>query len=767
MIGKFLQYKNNKKVKNALKLSGSLIEKSKQLKNLQDFEIRNAVEKASSIQEKIPYILEAISRSMSLDLYKTQVAAILLSAQENIILEIPTGEGKTIIAAATAVLAAVDKNQVFVVTANDYLAKRDREWNLPFFNFFNLKSSNFKSGDSMDFRRPLYDNSNIVYTTSPELAFDYLRDNTVKSKADKLFQNRVFDFVIIDEADSILIDEASVPLILSAPSTNTEEKIIRSVFKVVQELSQKDFVIDIEANSVFLTPEGVDSIERKLSLDNLYDEKNIYLLKVVDMSLRALHLMKINEDYLVEGGQIYPIDPSTGRTAHGRKMNDGLHQLLEIKESLPVTVENSVHAKITFQSFFNKFNRIVGMTGTAATEREEFAAIYNLEVIVVPTNKPSQRKDLSDSIFLTKKGALFIMAEQIKKLNKEGQPILIGTTTVQDSIVVSKELKSRNIPHKLLNAKNPKEESSIISKAGVTGSVTVATNMAGRGADIKLDKEAISRGGLFVIGFGHHISRRVDNQLRGRSGRQGEPGATQFFVSLEDDLIQDFGGKAVHNFVKAAEIEEYELIKSRSVRNFIEKSQKSLEDMTYAQRSQLVKYDKPLSTQRDIVYKMRDKVLDMNSMHDLISLLGKIAIDNAEKLDYHDYESLKKQAEEIFGIFIKKDTSPQSVDELVSWVISNIIENFTKIPEKEGVPILRSIYLSTLDDLWVEHLVSLENYRLGVDFVSLSHRDPLIEYEKMCFTTFENFLKSSQLTILKKVMRTTIKINQPSKIREI
>ncbi len=586
------------------------------------------------LPEAFAVVREAARRVLNMEHYRVQLIGGIILHQGRIA-EMKTGEGKTLVSTLPAYLNALEGKGVHIVTVNDYLAKRDAEWMGEVHKFLGLTVGVVLNSMKSDERREAY-NCDITYVTNNELGFDYLRDNMVIYKAQLVL--RTLHYAIIDEVDSVLIDEARTPLIISGQSGKSTKlyevcDILAKQMKRgedMEDLSKMDAIMGVEREEtgdfivnekdkvVNLTAQGVDKVEKFFQIDNLADPENIEIQHNIILALRANNLMFRDQDYVVKDDQVLIVDEFTGRIMPGRRYSDGLHQAIEAKEHVKVKRESKTLATITFQNFFNKFEKKAGMTGTALTEEREFRDIYGMDVIEIPTNKPVARKDLQDAVYKTRKEKLYAIVETVKEAHAKGQPVLVGTITIEASEELSKLLTKQGIPHKVLNAKFHELEAEIVADAGIHGAVTIATNMAGRGTDIKLDDAAREAGGLKIIGTERHESRRIDNQLRGRSGRQGDPGVSKFYISLEDDLMRLFGSERLINMFNALGIPENQEIEHKTLSNAIESAQKKIENNNYGIRKNLLEYDQVMNEQREIIYEERRRVLDGESMRDAI-----------------------------------------------------------------------------------------------------------------------------------------------------
>ncbi|MGL4873998.1 MAG: preprotein translocase subunit SecA, partial [Clostridium sp.] len=565
--------------------------------------------------EAFAVVREASWRVLGMKHYAVQLTGGIVLHQGRIA-EMKTGEGKTLVATLPAYLNALSGNGVHVITVNDYLAKRDRDQMDELYSFLGLTTGVVVHDISNDERRAAY-NCDITYGTNNEFGFDYLRDNMVIYKEERV--QRMLNFVIVDEVDSILIDEARTPLIISGAGEKSTEFYKVADFFVKKLVAEEDYTIDEKANAVMLTHQGVEKAEKTFSIDNYADANNMQLQHYVTQALKANYFMRRDKDYMVKDGEVIIVDEFTGRLMEGRRYSDGLHQAIEAKENVKIARESKTLATITFQNYFRMYNKLSGMTGTALTEENEFREIYGLDVIVIPTNKPIARADNHDIVYKTAKGKYNAIIDEIIESNKKGQPVLVGTASIEKSEIIASLLKKRGVTHRVLNAKFHEQEAEIIASAGEYGAVTIATNMAGRGTDIKLGEGVVEAGGLKIIGTERHESRRIDNQLRGRSGRQGDPGYSTFYISLEDDLMRIFMSEKTHSMVDKLGLEEDDAIESKIITRSIESAQKKVEGHNFDIRKNLLGYDDVMNMQREVIYKQRSQVLEGENLREEVS----------------------------------------------------------------------------------------------------------------------------------------------------
>ncbi|HEH3932358.1 TPA: preprotein translocase subunit SecA [Campylobacter jejuni] len=673
------------------------------------------------------------------------------------IAEMKTGEGKTLVATLPVVLNAMSGKGVHVVTVNDYLAKRDAEQMSAIYNFLGFSVGVVLSSQNSDIEHKQAYDCDITYGTNNEFGFDYLRDNMKFSKAEKV--QREHNFVIVDEVDSILIDEARTPLIISGPTNRTLDGYIKAneVAKQMQKgeavlppaKPEGDFVVDEKNRNILITEAGIAKAEKLFGVENLYSLDNAILAHQLDQALKAHNLFEKDVYYVLRNNEVIIVDEFTGRLSEGRRFSEGLHQALEAKENVKIQEESQTLADITFQNYFRMYNKLAGMTGTAQTEATEFSQIYSLDVISIPTNIPIKRQDKDDLIYKTQNEKFKAVIEEIKKANAKGQPVLVGTASIERSEVFHNMLVKEKIPHHVLNAKNHEQEALIIQDAGKKGAVTIATNMAGRGVDIKIDDEIRALGGLYIIGTERHESRRIDNQLRGRAGRQGDPGISRFYLSLEDNLLRIFGGDRIKSIMDRLGIEEGESIESRIVTRAVENAQKKVESLHFESRKHLLEYDDVANEQRKTIYRYRNELLDEN--YDIRAKISQnIAEYSANVMnDYMldesgsnvNFENLKaKILYECSTQISEKDFENLSVIEMQD-KLSQILENsynekMLRLEIKELRNIERILYLQVLDNAWREHLYQMDILKTGIGLRGYNQKDPLVEYKKESYNLF-------------------------------
>ncbi|EAH4534590.1 preprotein translocase subunit SecA [Campylobacter jejuni] len=673
------------------------------------------------------------------------------------IAEMKTGEGKTLVATLPVVLNAMSGKGVHVITVNDYLAKRDAEQMSAIYNFLGFSVGVILSSQNSDIEHKQAYDCDITYGTNNEFGFDYLRDNMKFSKVEKV--QREHNFVIVDEVDSILIDEARTPLIISGPTNRTLDGYIKAneVAKQMQKgeavlppvKPEGDFVVDEKNRNILITEAGIAKAEKLFGVENLYSLDNAILAHQLDQALKAHNLFEKDVHYVLRNNEVIIVDEFTGRLSEGRRFSEGLHQALEAKENVKIQEESQTLADITFQNYFRMYNKLAGMTGTAQTEATEFSQIYSLDVISIPTNIPIKRQDKDDLIYKSQNEKFKAVIEEIKKANAKGQPVLVGTASIERSEVFHNMLVKEKIPHHVLNAKNHEQEALIIQDAGKKGAVTIATNMAGRGVDIKIDDEIRALGGLYIIGTERHESRRIDNQLRGRAGRQGDPGISRFYLSLEDNLLRIFGGDRIKSIMDRLGIEEGESIESRIVTRAVENAQKKVESLHFESRKHLLEYDDVANEQRKTIYRYRNELLDEN--YDIRAKISQnIAEYSANVMNDYildesgsnvNFENLKaKILYECSTQISEKDFENLSVIEMQD-KLSQILENsynekMSRLEIKELRNIERILYLQVLDNAWREHLYQMDILKTGIGLRGYNQKDPLVEYKKESYNLF-------------------------------
>jgi preprotein translocase subunit SecA len=781
-------------------------------------EFKRRLEAGETVEDILPeafaVVREVSKRRFKMRHFDVQILGGIV-LHEGKIAEMKTGEGKTLVATLSVYLNALEGRGVHVITVNDYLAKRDTQWMGPIYNFLGLSvgviqhdssfiydPSYLSTDKKLDFLRPCSRkdaySADITYGTNNEFGFDYLRDNMKYEISD--YCQRELNYAIVDEVDSILIDEARTPLIISGPSEESTDKYYK-IDKIIPRLQKDiDYTIDEKAKTAILTEEGNIKVERLLGAGNLYDPSNIELVHHVLQALKAHTLFKRDVDYVVKDNDVIIVDEFTGRLMPGRRWSDGLHQAIEAKEGVKIESENQTLATITFQNYFRMYKKLAGMTGTADTEAEEFARIYNLEVIVIPTNEPMIRGDYPDVIYKTEKGKFDAVIKEIEELHKKGQPVLVGTISIEKSEILSHLLKKKGIPHSVLNAKYHEREAEIIVQAGRSSAVTIATNMAGRGTDIilggnpeglareflkdkkdyteddwkhafsksedicmKNKEKVLSAGGLHILGTERHEARRIDNQLRGRSGRQGDPGSSRFYLSLEDDLMRIFGSDRISGLMGKLGMEEDMPIENKMVSKAIENAQKRVEAHNFDIRKQLIEYDDVMNKQRSEIYSFRKEILQGENLKDRI--FGMIDEMADELLSI--YCPVEKHAEEwdmkglkdsAFGVFsIVPNVTPMSLDSLRESLISELKQTYEKKELEIGSDLMRYldkvVTLQVIDTQWKDHLLAMDHLKEGIGLRGYGQRDPLVEYKKEAFDMFADMTSRISTEVLSRLFK--------------
>lgn len=749
-----------KELKRFDKLADEIISLEDSMANLKDEDFKNKTNEFKerlSKGETLDDILvqafalarEACYRGIGEKPFKVQIIGGLAIHYGNIA-EMKTGEGKTLTTVLPAYVNALTGKGVHVVTTNEYLSDRNANWMKPIYDLLGVSVGVNLRDMTPKEKQDVY-NCDITYSTNNEIGFDYLRDNMVVNKEDRV--QRPLNYCIIDEVDSILIDEARTPLIISGGKANSNSLYIEANRAVKNLKEDEDYTVDLKTKSVSLTEEGSKKIEKILNIKNLYDIDNAGLVHHLNQALKANYAFAKDVDYVVSDGQVIIVDQFTGRLMQGRQYSDGLHQAIEAKEGVTINVETKTMATITFQNLFRMYNKLSGMTGTAKTEEEEFRNIYNMYVICIPTNKPVIREDLADLVYATEKGKYKAIINTVKEIHSKGQPILIGTISVESNEHLSGFLKKAGLPHEVLNAKNHEREAEIIAKAGEKGAITLATNMAGRGTDIKLGEGVKELGGLCVIGTERHESRRIDNQLRGRAGRQGDPGMSQFFVSFEDDLMRRFGTDRIKMMLQSLGVDDDMAIRSKTLTKSIETAQKRVEGNNYDIRKSLLDYDNVLNEQREIIYNKRNEIIDnesisqtvMDTFKETINVLCENHIapeghltenDKSEIVEYVNTNFLKKQNLKVEDIIDLKD---KDVPEYISSLVIKDYEEKVK-----GLPVRnefeRAISLRVIDSNWVEHMNTMEHLKEGIGLRGYSQTNPVQAYTMEGFELFDKLL---------------------------
>ena len=749
------------------------------------------------LRAKTPYFKERLKNGFSVDDILTEAFAVVrevsrrtllmrpfdvqviggIVLHEGKIAEMKTGEGKTLAATMPLYLNALEEKGCHVVTVNDYLAGRDSEWMGPIYKFLGLSVGVVIHGMDDDERRAAY-HADITYGTNNEFGFDYLRDN-MKFTLDDYVQ-REFNYAIVDEVDSILIDEARTPLIISGPSEESTDKY-HKINQIIPRLKRDtDYSIDEKSRTVVLTEEGVAHVEGYLNVQNLYEPRNIELVHHVNQALRAHTLFKRDVDYLVKEGEVIIVDEFTGRVMPGRRYSDGLHQALEAKEKVKIERENQTLASITFQNYFRMYKKLAGMTGTADTEASEFKKIYNLDVLVIPTNMPMIREDRNDLIYKTEKEKFNAVIKDVKSLNQKKRPVLIGTISIEKSELLSKYLTRAGVKHHVLNAKNHEREAEIVAQAGQPGMVTISTNMAGRGTDIKLGEGVAELGGLHILGTERHESRRIDNQLRGRSGRQGDKGSSHFYLSLEDDLLRIFGAERISGIMDKIGIEEDQPIEHKYISRAIENAQKRVEGQNFDIRKHLLDYDDVMNRQRKVIYEQRKKVLrgdslwtDIEEMVDEIveDLLSEFVNEKAHKEEWN-LKGLDDALFKQFNLKLDLNNPDKKIPDQLSFR-EFIIQNVQKLlHDKENEfgkelmdYLIKVIMLQAIDTQWKEHLLAMDHLREGIGLRGYAQKDPVREYQREGYEMFMEMISRIKMDVLEKLC--LIRIQREEEVEEI
>ncbi len=742
--------------------------------------LKGRLENGESLDDILPDAFavarEASKRVLKMRHFDCQlIGGIVL--HEGKIAEMKTGEGKTLVATLPAYLNALTGKGVHIITVNDYLASRDAEWMGQLYTWLGLSVGTIVHGLTDKERLESY-SADITYGTNNEFGFDYLRDN-MKFDQTSIVQGDL-NFAIVDEVDSILIDEARTPLIISGPAEKSTS-LYYQVNTIIPSLVQdEDYTIDEKARSAMLTEQGVASAEKKLQVDNLYDPRNIELLHHTNQALKAHTLFKRDVDYIVKNGEVIIVDEFTGRLMPGRRYSEGLHQALEAKENVKIENENQTLATITFQNYFRMYDKLSGMTGTADTEAAEFKKIYDLDVVVVPTNKPMVRDDCPDVIYKTKKEKYEAVMEEIIALHKKGQPVLVGTISIDVSENLAKKLKKRGIKHEVLNAKHHSKEAEIVSMAGQKGAVTISTNMAGRGTDIVLGEGVRELGGLHILGTERHESRRIDNQLRGRSGRQGDPGSSRFYLALDDDLLRIFGGERISGVMERLGMEEGEPIEHRLISRAIENAQQKVEGHNFDIRKQLIEYDDVMNQQREVIYRQRREALRGENLKPVVldmmmERAEDIAFSFTEGKNRPEDWDIKEINDAIFSQFnlhisFDKDTLSGLTSEGLAQLIYDTVldvyeEKENLIGDEDFRRLERHVVLQTVDNLWKDHLLGMDHLKEGIGLRGYAQQNPLLVYKKEGFEMFQDMISRIKEETLNILFR--IQVVSPEKIEEM
>ncbi len=788
LISKLFKSQNQKEIDRLKKIVSIINSKEEEFKKFKQeefskktIEFKKRIKDGSSLNDILPeafaLVREAALRTLGERHYDVQLIS-GIAMHEGKLVEMKTGEGKTLTATLPAYLNSLEEKGVHIISVNDFLSSRDQTWMGKVYDYLGV-SSGCVTNEMNNVERKKNYNCDITYLTNSEAGFDYLRDNLNYSLSEMVQRDHYY--AIVDECDSVLIDEARTPLVISGP---TEDKTsqYQAIDRLIKRLDPTDFELDEKDKNVLLTNKGIDNVEKIFSKagilknNNFYDPENLNLVHHVSQALKANHLFKSGKDYIIKENEVMIIDEFSGRILSGRRFSDGLHQALEAKENVPIQSENTTIASITYQNYFRLYKRLSGMTGTAQTEAQEFYDIYNLPVVAIPTNKSMIRKDWNDKIFQTEEEKNNAIINKIIECNKRGQPVLLGTTNINKSELYSSILKKKNIKHTVLNAKQHEKEAEIIADAGILNAVTVATNLAGRGQDIKLGgkkdenenslsenkKNEIKKlGGLFVIGTERHESRRIDNQLRGRSGRQGDEGNSIFFISLEDDLMRIFGSESMNNMLKKLGLKENESIDHPWINKALERAQQKVEARNYDIRKTLLKFDDVMNDQRQVIFSQRNDILKDNFIYDLTNNFLKEIIANllnersVSKKDLRD-KSINLKVKALLG----KSSEDKDIEDIISsddLIFENKIkEIFDKkredrkkiLNDEQNKEIERRIFIQTIDMNWRNHLQYLDNLRSVIGLRSYGQKDPLIEYKKEAFDLFENLLEKTKLDLI-------------------
>ncbi len=790
-ITKIFGTANDRRVKQYIKRAQKINALEEKYQKLSDEELQSAFNELKKdvtqngkslddvLNDSFAITREASKRVLGMRHYDVQLVGGMVLHEGNIA-EMKTGEGKTLVATLAITLNAMLGRGVHLVTVNDYLAKRDAQDMGKLYEFLGYTTGVVTNELYDDAQRKAQYDADITYGTNNEFGFDYLRDNMKTSQAEKVQRDHYY--AIVDEVDSILIDEARTPLIISGPAQRDYNHYAKANEVALQlekgkELPTRpgedkkttgDFIVDEKNKQVILTEQGLQKAEDLFGAGNLYDLENAILAHHLDQALKANYLFEKDVDYVVKDGEIIIVDEFTGRLSEGRRYSEGLHQALEAKEGVEIKEESQTLAEVTYQNYFRLYNKLAGMTGTAQTEATEFSEIYGLDVISIPTNVPVQREDKNDLIFNTEEEKLDAIVAKVKEFNQKGQPVLIGTASIEKSELIHEKLKKEKIPHNVLNAKNHEQEAEIIVNAGAKGAVTVATNMAGRGVDIKLSDEVKELGGLAIIGTERHESRRIDNQLRGRAGRQGDPGFSQFFLSLDDNLLRIFGGDKIRNIMNRIGVKKGEFIDSKLVTKSVESAQKKVEGLHYESRKHLLEYDDVANFQRKAIYKFRDQLIDPE-----YDIAAKIKENRLEVIDFvmqdcdivdglpsedFDLDCLINSIADLSGVEFPKDMlegkEPEEIKDVLITALEEIYEQKMSVFDAEQrKEIEKLIYLQTLDNIWRDHLYEMDTLKTGIGLRGYNQKDPLTEYKQESFKMFEDLIRKVKLESIKFVHR--------------
>ncbi|CEP78134.1 preprotein translocase subunit SecA [Defluviitoga tunisiensis] len=758
--------KNKSLLKKYEKITNTVNEFEKEMMSLSDNELAGKTEEfkkrinnGESLDDILPeafaVVREASRRILNMRHFDVQIMG-GIALHEGKITEMKTGEGKTLVATLPIYLNALTGKNVHLATHNDYLAKRDAKWMGPVYEFLGLTVGFIQANMKPEDRKKAYQ-ANVTYGTANEFGFDYLRDNLVYDKSDKV--QRGHFYAIVDEADSILIDEARTPLIISGPADTPSDLYRRFASQAKKFIPEKDYTIDEKQKTIALTEEGILKAERMLSIDNLYDPNNIQYLFHLLNALKALNFFKKDRDYIIQDGEIIIVDEFTGRLLPGRRYSEGLHQAIEAKEGVKIKEESMTFATITFQNYFRMYEKLAGMTGTAKTEEDEFKSIYNTEVVVIPTNEPVIREDKNDLIYKTKEEKYKAIVDEIVKRYEKGQPVLVGTTSIENSELLSEMLKKRGIPHEVLNAKYHEREAEIVAKAGQKHAVTIATNMAGRGTDIKLGEGVTELGGLFVLGTERHESRRIDNQLIGRAGRQGDPGESRFILSFEDDLLRLFGGDRMKNMMNTLKIEDGQPIEHKMLTHIIQDSQKKVEGIHFSIRKRLYEFDSVMDKQRTVIYNHRDWILEQGNYDEHMKEIIADVVDRLVDACWNESEEKIDKAvlsQKLKQYLIIADLKGDNTEEVKEEVFNLFWRRYSEKKEEFGEDfnkVAKFVMLRIIDDKWRHHLDSIEALKESVNLRSYGQKDPVMEFKRESYILFDKMVDSIYDDIINYLMR--------------
>ncbi|MBO8173163.1 MAG: accessory Sec system translocase SecA2 [Bacillaceae bacterium] len=781
LVKKIFGDSNDREVKRLMKQVEQINALEPEISRLSDDALRNKTEAFKErlkkgetlddiLNEAYAVVREASKRVLNMRHFDVQLMGGIVLHQGRIA-EMKTGEGKTLVATLPVYLNALEEKGVHVVTVNDYLARRDSEQMGQVYEFLGLKVGLNVHGLSPEEKREAYQ-ADITYGTNNEFGFDYLRDNMVLYKEQMV--QRPLNYAIIDEVDSILIDEARTPLIISGQASKSTDLYYVAARFVTQLKPEEDYTVDEKARNVTLTESGVSKAEKAFNVDNLYDHEHMMLNHHINQALKARVIMKRDVDYVVENGEVVIVDEFTGRLMQGRRYSDGLHQAIEAKEGLKVQNESMTLATITLQNYFRMYQKLAGMTGTAKTEEEEFRKIYGMDVVVIPTHKPMIREDMPDVIYKTEEAKFRKVVEEIARRHEKGQPILVGTVSIENSEKLSSMLKKKGIPHNVLNAKNHEREAEIIAQAGQKGAVTIATNMAGRGTDIMLGEGVAELGGLHIIGTERHESRRIDNQLRGRSGRQGDPGSSQFFLSLEDELMRRFGSDNIMSMMDRLGMEEDQPIESKMVSRAVESAQKRVEGNNFDMRRIVLQYDDVMNQQREIIYKQRRDVLESDNLRDVVfnmimSVVERLVEIHCPKEQVPEEWDLKAIIDHANGTFLhegeltEKDIWGKEPEEIIDVFRDLLKKKYDRREQEIGEEMMREfekvVVLRAVDSKWMDHIDAMDQLRQGIHLRAYAQNDPLREYQMEGFQMFEEMVARIEEEVATYIMKAEVSQN--------